>query len=141
MSYTPEELYEKAKEYIHEVQETPWVKNEAIKSGDYAGQIIHIPTARPLTIHGFCVFAGITTQTFYNYEKQEAYFDIITRIREVFYAQKFEGAAVGAFNPVIIARDLGLREQVESKNENINVNVEPTPEEAKKIKESLDKLI
>ena len=36
---------------------------------------------------------------------------VITRIRETIYQQKFEGAAVGAFNANIIARDLGLADK------------------------------
>ena len=36
---------------------------------------------------------------------------IITRIREIIYRQKFEGAAAGFLNSSIIARDLGLQDK------------------------------
>lgn len=112
-AYQPEELWEKACDYFQWCQDHPWVKNEAVKGGDNAGMIIKVPTSRPFTIHGFCIHAGIVTATFYNYEKDKAYLEIITRIREVIYSEKFEGAAVGAYNANIIARDLGLADKKE----------------------------
>lgn len=111
-SYEPEALWIKFGEFVTKCQDNPWYKNEAIKGGDMAGQIIGVPTSRPFTIQGFCVFAEISSQTFYNYEKVEAYIEITTRIRDICYSQKFEGAAVGAFNASIIARDLGLQDSV-----------------------------
>lgn len=112
-SYEPIELWDTFREYVQDTQDTKWYKNEAIKGGDSAGQIVAIPTERPFTIQGFCVYAEIASSTFYLYEKQEAYSEIISRIRDVIYTQKFEGAAVGAFNANIIARDLGLKDQTD----------------------------
>ena len=112
-AYQPEGLWDKFREYTKDIQSTKWHKNEAIKGGDSAGLIVSVPTERPFTITGFCVFAEISTSTFYLYEKDDAYSPIITRIRDVCFAQKFEGAAVGAFNDNIIARDLGLKEQTD----------------------------
>jgi hypothetical protein len=116
-SYQPEQLWEKACEYFQWCENNPWMKNEAVKSGDNTGLIIQVPTSRPYTIHALCIYAGIITQTFHNYEKEEAYLEICKRIREIIYSQKFEGAAVGAFNANIIARDLGLKESQEIKHE------------------------
>lgn len=39
--------------------------------------------------------------------------DICTRVREIIYEQKFTGAAAGLLNPMIIARDLSLRDKSE----------------------------
>ena len=47
-------------------------------------------------------------------EESKKYSSVITRARAKCYAQKFEGAAVGAFNGNIIARDLGLADKTES---------------------------
>lgn len=133
-SYHPDSLLQKANEYFQWASENPWYKNEAVKSGDNVGDIIPIPTARPLTTQGFCVYAGITYQTFLNYENQEEYFEVIRHIRNITYTQKFEGAAVGAFNANIIARDLGLREAQDIKHEGIpdpkiTVNINKPTEE------------
>lgn len=113
MSYTPDGLWAKAQEYFDWCVEHPWQKNEAVKSGDNAGMIISIPTATPFTLKGLCLFAGIDFKTFENYSKNEEFIHITTRIRDICYTQKFEGAAVGAFNPNIIARDLGLVDKTE----------------------------
>lgn len=51
---------------------------------------------------------------------------VIRAINSIMYANKFEGAAVGAFNANIISRDLGLadRQQIEApQKEEITVNV------------------
>lgn len=112
-SYEPIAFWDKFRDYVVKISACPWNKSEAIKGGDSAGMIVVVPTERPYTIQGFCVFAEISSQTFYNYEKDEAYLEIVSRIRDVIYTQKFEGAAVGAFNANIIARDLGLTDKKE----------------------------
>jgi len=111
--YKPDELWDTAVEYFKWCQDNPWIKHEAIKGGDRAGEMIEIPTSRPFTLKAFCLFADIAFQTFERYSHREEFSDITTRIRETCYSQKFEGAAVGAFNANIIARDLGLKDMSE----------------------------
>lgn len=116
-AYQPDELWEKALEYFEWMDLHPWYKNEAVKSGDSVGVIIKIPTSRPFTQSGFCVFAGISMTTFETYAVTEEFLGVTTRIREIMYTQKFEGAAVGAYNANIIARDLGLTDKIDQKTE------------------------
>lgn len=118
----PEVLWKVALEYFNYCDKNPWYRNEAIKSGENAGKIIPIPTQRPYTIEGFCIYAGVGKNYLEQFEKsltvmagnikaaekQDNYSGIITRIKEIIRTQKFEGATVGAFNANIIARDLGL---------------------------------
>ena len=112
-SYQPDELWEKAKQYFDWCIGSPWFKNEAIKGGEAAGTIVQIPTAKPFTLKGFTLFAGISFQTFENYGKNKDFLEIVTRIRDICYTQKYEGAAVGVFNANLIARDLGIKEQID----------------------------
>lgn len=112
-AYKPDDLWKKALEYFEWCESHPWHKNEAIKGGEQAGTIIQIPTATPFTLKGLCIFANISFTTFDNYSKKPEYVEITTRIREICYTQKFEGAAVGAFNANLIARDLGLTEKTD----------------------------
>jgi hypothetical protein len=112
-AYDPPRLLNISYDYFKWATENPWMKNEAVKGGDNAGMIIKVPTSRPFTIHGLCVFAGISVQTFDNYSKNKEFLEVTTRIREIIYNQKFEGAAVGAYNANIIARDLGLADKKE----------------------------
>jgi hypothetical protein len=115
--YTPDQFDIAWQQYFQWCDDNPWYKNEAIKSGDFAGTIVKVPTARPYTEIGFCAFHN-HGEHFLNQlskyldgkedksSKQLAY--ILTQARAKCRAQKFEGAAVGAFNANIIARDLGL---------------------------------
>lgn len=120
----PDSLWQAACEYFAHCDETPWFRNEAIKSGLGAGSIIQVPTQRPYTLSGLCLFLNVnpdylnqfkkslvskTDPSKPEYEQSAAgYSEIITRIEEIIRTQKFEGAVVGAFNANIIARDLGL---------------------------------
>lgn len=92
-----------------------------------------IPTARPYTIVGLCNYLGVS-QSYFRKAKEyrrdvladpqmqdkhsiaEAFLNVIEWIEGVCYQQKFEGAAVGAFHAMIIARDLGLKESTELSN-------------------------
>lgn len=115
---TPEALWEAAKEYFEWADNNPWIKNEAVKSGDLAGTIMQVPTQRPYTLSGLCLHLDVNEEyltdfNIENEERKEDFSRIITRIRETIRTQKFEGATVGAFNATIIARDLGLADKTE----------------------------
>jgi len=120
---TPELMLEAATEYFQWCVDNPWIKNEAIKGGERAGELISIPIARPFTMEGLCNYLGCNKVYFNHFETalkdkpdteiNKDFSKVITHIREVIYQQKFEGAAVGAFNANIIARDLGLADKKE----------------------------
>jgi len=137
--YTPEELWEEALGYFEWISNSVWNKKEAIKSGDMAGKLVDIPTTTPMSLKGFCLFADLNFQTFLNYEKDEnnkGFIDITTRIRSIIESNQFEGATVGAYNPNIIARVLGLVDKKE-----IEQKTTMSPEERdKKIEEILQKM-
>jgi len=125
---TPELLWEAATQYFKWIDSHPFDKYDAIRSGDNAGKIIVIPTQRPYTITGLCLYLNCNLKFFDDFEKSlkanphEDFSLIITRIREIIYTNKFEGAAVGCFNPNIIARDLGLADKQESRQIDKNGN-------------------
>ena len=140
--YTPDALWDEAVKYFEWISKKVWNKNEAIKSGDLAGTIMKVPTQTPMSIESFCLFADIDRKTFDNYEsKEEAYkdfFHIITRIRTIIESNQFEGATVGAYNPNIIARKLGLidkqdftsgGDKISSAPTAINIGIVRPPEE------------
>lgn len=142
---TPDLLWTAVTEYFQWCDNNPWIKHEAIKSGELAGQLVSIPTSRPYTLTALCLYLGVNSQYFTDFKKglkpDELSIDkdfsvLITRIEEIIYSQKFEGASVGAFNANIIARDLGLSDKKEldhtTKGEKINIinlgNGEPVAE-------------
>lgn len=112
---TPENLWNSACEYFDWVDKHPWKRNEAIKSGNKVGKIIKIPTQRPYTIEGLYLFLDVNKHYFNDFKKNatEGFSEVISRIENVIYTQKFEGAVVGAFNANIISRDLGLIDKLQ----------------------------
>lgn len=116
--YTPDKFWDEGVKYFEWMQDRVWNKKDPIKSGDLAGTLIDIPTQTPMSITSFCLFADIDENTFYRYEKEDGYEDfwaITKAIKAIIESQQFEGATVGAFNPNIIARKLGLTEKTEQK--------------------------
>lgn len=107
--YTPEEFMSKAHDYFQWVQDNPFRKQEIVKYRDSHSKD-SVEVMRPFTIQGLCIYAGITHQTFLNYEKREEFFEVLSHIRGVIENQQFEGAASGFLNANIIARKLGLRD-------------------------------
>lgn len=120
--FTPEEFEKAWQDYFDYCDNNPWYKNEAVKSGPNAGAIIKVPVARPYTEAGFCAFHGLghkylpqLAQTLEGKERltedEQKLSNLLTQAKAKCFAQKFEGASVGVFNPLIIARDLGLRDK------------------------------
>lgn len=117
-----DDLWHSAIEYFKYCDDNPWIKYEAIKSGEMAGELIPIPVSRPYTLTALCIFLGVNTKYFSDFKKalkenEEDFSEVVSRIEETIYSQKFEGATVGLFNSNIIARDLGLVDKQETKNE------------------------
>lgn len=107
---SPELLWEACCEYFEATDARKWVKTEfngkdAIKC--------EVPTETPYTWTGLYLFLDIDHSTWQLYEKREEFIAITSRVRNIIFTQKFEGAAVGAFNAQIISRDLGLTEKVD----------------------------
>ena len=121
MKYTVEEWRVKLLEYFEHMETQTWIKQEAIKSGDKVGQLVDIPIRVPLSYESLCAFAEIHPDTLRNYKSGKkpwkAYFDITTYACLIIDTQQFEGATVGAYNPNIIARKLGLVDKQELKGD------------------------
>jgi len=126
---TPEIMWEVACEYFEWCDNNPYYINEQkrqkviipkdVKLSDedfkeVIDPIVRIPTRRPYTISGFCLYLDCDESTFYRYGSDEShkdFFNIVTRVKKTIETQQFEGATVGIFNANIIARKLGLKEQ------------------------------
>jgi hypothetical protein len=111
---SPEILWQACIEYFESTDNRKWIKKDWV--GKDAHEVLR-EVDTPYTLTGLFVFLDITAQTWSKYVEREGFSEIISRIKQIMYTQKFEGASVGAFNANIIARDLGLREE-----SNINVN-------------------
>lgn len=130
-TYTPDAFLNEAVKYFEYMSLRVWNKKEAIKSGELAGTLIDIPTLTPLSSESFCLFADISMETFRNYKSNKdpykGFFDVATHVQTIIDSNQFEGATVGAYNPNIIARKLGLADKKEHSGEiylppTININ-------------------
>lgn len=128
-------LWEAACEYFQWCEDTPLIEVEQTKgnakpikkkdgSYEFAPALIQLPKMRPFTMQGLCRYLQCNTKYFNDFEDSikdkgtedaKDFSEVITRIRETIYEQKFTGAASGFLNPNIIARDLGLVDKSESK--------------------------
>lgn len=135
--YTPEKFWEGALQYFAEYPNEPLYDSKMTSKGE----IVEVPKPRAMSIPSLCAFLGISSATFYNYKNDKAFVEVISRIQDIMYAQKFEGASAGVFESNIIARDLGLanKQEIES-NTGISINVlnKDAKEEIEKLQEKLN---
>lgn len=131
--YQPDEILDKAQEYANWCEQNPLYELKVFGTGIR----MKVPKMRAMTIQGFCLFANIDPGTWDNYSKEEAYFQIIARIKALFYSQKLEGAAADLLNPNIIARELGLSEKTEISG-GLNLTSEKIKQEIEKRKKALE---
>lgn len=127
---SPDLLWGAACEYFEYTDSRKWTKKDWV--GKDAIEVDR-ETETPYTISGFCLYANASRQ-WWNKFKDNAtpdFLEVIARIEDIMFTQKFEGAAVGAFNTNIIARDLGMVEKTENKNTNLNQNIEIEIDEEK----------
>lgn len=129
---SPELMFQAACEYFEWCDKNPWVKQETTtkevsdkKTPKEESKTT--PTARPYTITALCLYLGCSSKYFTTFKatlknENKDFLEVITRIEDIIYTQKFEGAAVGSFNANIIARDLGLkdRQDLTSGDESLN---------------------
>ena len=67
-----------------------------------------VPKMRAMTMMGLCFYLDIGTSTFHDYKQNEDFSEVIAKIEQVIFTQKFEGAAADLLNANIISRALGI---------------------------------
>lgn len=124
---TPELMWEAACEYFQWCEDNPFI--EVDFRGKYL-QEVAIPKMRPYTLHGLCIYLDASTSFWREFKNsgrasENDFMSVVTRIEEVIYNQKYSGAASGFLNPNIIARDLGLIDKQDIKQETTVIEVRP----------------
>lgn len=128
----PKVMLEACYEYFEYQSRQAWIKQEAVKSGEFTGQLVPVPTSSPFSLEGLCLFLDVHTKYFNHFESalkpsennnDEDFANIITRVREIILLQQKEGATVGTYNASIIARTLGLVDKQEVKHEVYDVKL------------------
>jgi hypothetical protein len=110
---SPESLWKAACEYFE------WCDSNPLMEVDFRGKDadrVELPKMRAYTLTGLCIYLDCNSAYFRQFKdtSQKDFSTILTRIEEIIYTQKFTGAAAGFLNANIIARDLGLRDAVDS---------------------------
>ena len=122
---TGEQLEIAANEYFNKCDNnTRWKRTDFIKSGERAGELVDINLPTPYTIEGLCLHLKISTQTFYNYldaDMSPKLFDSASRIRDKVREQHLSGAMSGLFNPVIVSRIQGLRDNLDVTTDGVKI--------------------
>jgi hypothetical protein len=120
-------LWEDAQEYFTWCDNNPIMVTEKGFNSQFGVYSYEVPMRRPyqkqmlensLDVAGWRTIEDLKTRS-------NDFLQIITRIEDIIYSQKFEGAAVGQFNSNIIARDLKLSDQTDitSGGEQIIINM------------------
>lgn len=110
---SPDVLWEACCEYFQWVEDNPLWEN---KVAQFQGTPIDMPVAkmRAMTIAGLCLFLDINRATWNEWRNSDDFSEVVTRVDEVIYSQKFAGAAADLLNANIISRDLGLSDKQQS---------------------------
>lgn len=131
----PDEVWKIYQKYLNHLKNNPMHRNELIKSGERAGEVISVEVPVPPNIWGFCLFADIDRQTYYNYvggdseNLNKELIDIFTRVDDDIKQKQITGATVNLYNQAIVARLNGLTESIKVENatpEQINITIAGT---------------
>lgn len=157
--YSTEELFWAIVEYFEWARENPMVTDKpmSVSVGNGGGtEIVQSNTYhdRPFTVGGMLVYIGVSPTTWKEWQDPDnanhwpRAKPVIEWAKTIIADQKYQGALIGAYNPMIVARDLGLVDRAEVKTENTNVNItekmsidpkDLTYSERKAILDALDK--
>jgi hypothetical protein len=108
---TADELFAACLEYFEWNEANPLYKDQLVT---FQGAATHEPVAqmRAMTLHGLCMFLDIGRGTWNQWrETRPDFAEVIARVEDAIFRQKFEGASADLLNANIIARDLGLAEK------------------------------
>lgn len=109
---TPEAMWDACEEYFQWVIDNPLQEEKVFC---HQGEVTktEINKMRAMTFEGLYTFLDIGSSTWHEYRAREEFRETTERVDRVLRDYKFTGAAADLLNPIIIARDLGLREGME----------------------------
>lgn len=116
---SPELLWEACVEYFEHTDKRKWIKKDWVGKDGFE---VDRETETPYTLSGLCLYLDASREWWNKFKdackerKDTDFLQVITRVEEIMHTQKFEGAAVGAFNANIISRELGLIDQKKIEN-------------------------
>lgn len=109
---TPDDLWDACVEYFQWVEANPLMEAKAFASGGKV-TVKNLPKMRAMTLTALRLFLDIDRSTWEAYSGREGFTAVTTRVEEIIYSQKLEGAAADLLNANIIARELGLKDKTD----------------------------
>lgn len=126
---TAEELQAQCVEYFKWCDANPLLEDKLVT---FQGMATHedVKKLRAYTLGGLELYLGISAQTWIRYrnDENEDYRKVCNWAEKTIYQQKFAGAAADLLNPVIIARDLGLKDTVQQEVTSPDGSMSPSKE-------------
>jgi len=128
----PDEVWNLYQKYLIHLKKNPMHRNELIKSGERAGEVISVEVPVPPNIWGFCLFADMDRVTYYDYlngnseNLDKELINIFTRVDDDIKQKQITGATVNLYNQAIVARLNGLTESIKVEQttpEQINITI------------------
>lgn len=115
---TPLELLQHCQNYIQWCEENPIKKVDIVKGGENAGQLLYIPTERPLTLKGFCVYM-VRSWSWYRKLRRDTKDDVdfqtvLSWFENLCESQRIDMAIVGVYPHQLV---VGLNEYRKSNAE------------------------
>lgn len=106
---TPEQIIDAAYQYFDYLATHPLIE---VKLFQFKGQIVHGQSAKMHipTLTGLHIFMGITASTWRNYRESDHLKDACEFVDNLIWQAKISGAAADLLNPMIVAREMGLKE-------------------------------
>jgi hypothetical protein len=107
-----DDLWRACLEYFEWVDQNPLFEDKVVT---FQGTTTHEPVAkmRAMSLAGLRVFVDIDRKSWQDFKTREDFASVVSRVEDVIFAQKFEGAAVDVLNASLIARELGLADKQE----------------------------
>lgn len=107
---SPDAMREAVADYFTWVEKNPLYE---FKTTQFQGAVVrmHLPKMRAMSKRALCLHLGITRATWDAYRVREGFEELVKGIEDAIYAQKFEGAAADLLSPMVICRDLGLKDR------------------------------
>lgn len=109
-------LWKACVEYFHWVEDNP-LKEEKVFHNQGNVTRATVSKMRAMTMDGLYTFLDISPQSWKNWRTTEGLMETVQRVERIIRDQKFSGAAADLLNSNIIARDLGLTERIEAKQD------------------------
>ena len=109
---TGEALWDACVEYFEWVVANP-LKEEKVFCNQGIVTHTEVSKMRAMTQKGLCLYLGISAEAWNQWGKREELAATVADVNAVIYDYKFAGAAAELLSPVLIARELGLKDGVD----------------------------